>query len=188
MPFSHGRRESRASPLHEWRGSAGAWSRGPLWGCDREGAHKHADIRRVASRCGVTSIGKPTEPVPPSAGAGGKDRTPINADKNKAQPPRHVLKLIQERQEKTNHKTIGPVLGLSGGAKIEILAPFLFAARHSLHLSSLASRLSQYTVHPSPFTLHPSPFTRRSRASSARQKCANASPLKTGTSRLSSGT
>src|SRR5450759_3025908 len=51
-------------------GSAGTWSRDPFTGCDREGAHKHADIRRIASRYGVTSIGKPTEPVPPSAGAG----------------------------------------------------------------------------------------------------------------------
>ncbi len=60
-------------PLSPGRGCAGTWSRDPFTGCDREDAHKHADIRRVASRCGVTSIGKPTEPVPPSAGAGVRD-------------------------------------------------------------------------------------------------------------------
>ena len=58
------------SPLPRSERGAGTWSRDPFTGCDREGAQSHADIRRLASRCGVTSIGKPTEPVPPSAGAG----------------------------------------------------------------------------------------------------------------------
>jgi hypothetical protein len=70
---------ARRSPRPPGEGSAGTWSRGPFTGCDREGARKHADIRRVASRCGVTSIGKSTEPVPPSAGAGVRDRAMLHS-------------------------------------------------------------------------------------------------------------
>ena len=74
-------------PLRE--GCAGAWSRDPFTGCDREGAQSHADIRRLASRCGVTSIGKPTEPVPPSAGAGER----VNVITQDQEPARAMLNL-----------------------------------------------------------------------------------------------
>jgi tripartite-type tricarboxylate transporter receptor subunit TctC len=53
--------QRRKSPLPWRERCAGAWSRDPFTGCEREGAQSHAGTRRLASRCGVTSIGKPTE-------------------------------------------------------------------------------------------------------------------------------